>query len=214
MSVAPSRPAGNPGMKGGYLSASTSTWSTSDASRAMFTGPSQRYRSDSVSPNCWSRKCGERLRTLRRHLEAHGRAELALRQFALQRLAQVLHLDLVDPQVGVAGDAELRIAHDGAAREEFGDVRVDHRRQHHEGLLAAGDLGRHADDPRQHARRLDDGDARFASEGVVAGQLDDEIETLVDDLRERMRRIEPDRRQQRPHLLREVLRDPVAPPPA
>ena len=39
-------------------------------------------------------------------------------------------------------------------------VRVDDRRQHHEVVVAAGDLARHLDDPRQHARRLDDRDRR------------------------------------------------------
>ena len=39
--------------------------------------------------------------------EAHGVAEVALRQFALQRGAQVLHFLVIDEQVGVAGDAEL-----------------------------------------------------------------------------------------------------------
>ena len=59
------------------------------------------------------------------------------------------------------------------------------------------------------ARRLDDRDARFAPERVAPGQLDDEIEALVDDLRKRMRRIEPDRRQQRLDLALEVIGHPA-----
>ena len=42
-----------------------------------------------------------------RHLQAHGVAEVALLEFALERGAQVLDLFLVDEQVGVAGDPEL-----------------------------------------------------------------------------------------------------------
>ena len=59
----------------------------------------------------------ERLRTVLGDLEAHRRAELPVRQLALQRLAQVLHFLLVDPQVGVARHPELRVVDDVAARE-------------------------------------------------------------------------------------------------
>ena len=63
---------------------------------------------------------------------------------------------------------------------------------------------------RQHARRLDDRDRGLAAERVAARELDDEVEALVDDLRERVRRVEPDRRHQRAHVLAEVGRDPGA----
>ena len=66
------------------------------------------------------------------------------------------------------------------------------------------------DDARQHARRLDDGDARVAAERIGARELDHEVQALVHDLRERVRGIEPDGRQQRPHLLREEARRPLA----
>ena len=52
----------------------------------MLTGPSQRYRSASVSAELLQQELRERRGTLRRHFEPHGRAELALRQLALQRL--------------------------------------------------------------------------------------------------------------------------------
>ena len=69
---------------------------------------------------------------------------------------------------------------------------------------------RQRDDPRQEPRRLDGGDRGLAPEGVAAGQLDDEIETLVRDLRKRMRRIEADRRQQRLHFAPEIIGNPRA----
>jgi hypothetical protein len=61
------------------------------------------------------------------HFEANGVAEVALRQFALQRLAQVLHLLLLDEEVGVARDAELVAALHVHAGEELAHVRVQDR---------------------------------------------------------------------------------------
>ena len=70
-------------------------------------------------------------------------------------------------------------------------------------------LARQPDHARQHARRLDDRDRRVAAECVAAAELDDEVERLVGDLRKRMRRIEADRRQQRPHFAPEILARPM-----
>src|SRR6185437_3919517 len=50
-------------------------------------------------------------------LEPYCAPELPLPQFALQRLAQVLDLLLVDPHVGIARDAKLRAADDFTARK-------------------------------------------------------------------------------------------------
>src|SRR5207248_4718634 len=62
---------------------------------------------------------GEVLRTLRRDLEPHREAELALRQLAFQSLPQVLHFFLVDPEIGIARDPELRIVDDFATGKEL-----------------------------------------------------------------------------------------------
>ena len=150
------------------------------------------------------------LGTRLRDFEPQRNAELPLRQFALQRLAQVLHFLFVDPQVGVARDAELRERDDLAPGEEVGQMRVHHRRQQQELVVGFADLARQLDHARHEPRRLDDRDRRLAAERVVARQLDDEVERLVDDLRERMRRVEPDRRQQRAHLAQEEIGDPRA----
>ena len=88
-------------------------------------------------------------------------------------------------------------------------MRVHDRRQQHERVVRAADFRRHLDHSRHHARGLHDRHARIASEGVVPGQLDDEVQALVDHLRERVRRIEPDRRQQRTDLALEVLVPPT-----
>ena len=152
----------------------------------------------------------ELVRTSRRHLEPHRLPEVPLRQFALERLAQVLDLLLVEPQVRVAGDAKLRVADDLAPAEELLQVRVDDARQEDELVVDAGGAAGSAMMRGSTSRRLDRGDRRFTPERVAAGELDDEVEALVGDLRKRVRGIEPDRRQQRLHLAPEVVRDPGA----
>ena len=63
---------------------------------------------------------------------------------------------LVDLEVGVAGDAELRERLDLAAREQRAEVGADHARQQHERLAVPLARARQPDDARQHARHLDD----------------------------------------------------------
>src|SRR3954465_12938787 len=64
--------------------------------------------------------------------------------------------------------------------------------------------------PARRAGPLDERGARAAAERVAALQLDGEVETLVEHARERMRRVEPDRRQHRKQLAEEVVADPLA----
>ena len=149
-----------------------------------------------------------RVGTVVGHLEAHGGAEMALRQLALQRLAQVLGFLLVDEEVGVAGDAELVAARHRHPGEQFADVGVQDRRQEDEAVIAAGDLRRHPDHPWQGARRLNHGSAGIAPEGVTPGQFDREVEALVEYPRERVRGIEADRRQHRHQFAEKVVADP------
>jgi hypothetical protein len=152
----------------------------------------------------------ERFGTAGRHLQAHGLAVVAVLQALAQSGAQVLHVFLVDRKVGMARDAELREVAHLAAREHARQMRPHHARQRHEQRLAVRHLGRHADQARQHARQLDDLDRVLAPEGVLAAQTHDEVERLVGHLRERVRRVEPDRNQQRAHFALEILADPLA----
>ena len=71
---------------------------------------------------------------------------------------------------------------------------------------------RQLDDARQHARHLHDGDRVLASERVASAKLHDEVQRLVGHLRKRVRRVEPDGHQQRPHLALEEARHPFALP--
>ncbi len=144
-------------------------------------------------------------------LEPDRAAVVPRRQAAAQRLAQVAHVVLVDFEVGVARDAELRERLDDPPGEELGQVRPDHAGQEHEVLLALrAAVLRQLDHARQHARHLDDGDRVLAAERVAAAELHDEVERLVGHLRERMRRIESDGHQQRSHLAFEEARHPFA----
>ena len=144
------------------------------------------------------------------HLDAQRLAEVPRRQARAQRLAQIGDVVFIHFQVGVARDAELRKRLDLAAREQLGQMGADHAGQKHKGLAAAGNVRRQLDDPRQHARHLDDGDAVLAPERVLAAQPNDKVQRLVGHLRERVRRIQPHRHQQRTHLGREKLADPAA----
>ena len=199
------------GEKGGKRSAGCMTWSTSSDRRTMLTGPSTAYRRLAVDRKLVEQELGQMRRAVRSPPPAApAMPNWRLCNSPLQGLAQVLDFFLVDPQVAVAGDPELRIGDHVAPGEQC-------RRYAHESPTTAGRsdvppssdrcVGQ-LDDARQHARRLDDGDRRAAPERVLAGQRDDEIEALVDHLRKRVRRVEADRRQQRAYLLIEIMLDP------
>ena len=134
-------------------------------------------------------------------LEPDRLTVLARRETGTQGLAQVQGLVLVDFQVRVARDAELREALHPASGQQFVQVRADHAGEQHEALLAQ----RHeavgqADDARQRARHLDDDDGAAGGVQVIAGELQDEVQALVGHQREGVRRVQGDRHQQRPDL--------------
>ncbi|MNE21971.1 hypothetical protein D3C80_1151560 [compost metagenome] len=85
---------------------------------------------------------------------------------------------------------------------------VNHRRQEHVVGTRATDLFRHPDDPRQQAWRRDDRQARVAAEGIDAFELDDEVEALVHQQRERVGRVEADRGDDRGDLVAEEAPHP------
>jgi hypothetical protein len=83
-------------------------------------------------------------------------------------------------------------------------------RQENKAVFAAGQFLGQADDPRQDARRLDDGGVGTAPEGVLAFEFDGKVQALVEHFREGVRRVEPDRRQHRHHFAQEIIADPLA----
>src|SRR6476646_6701659 len=77
---------------------------------------------------------------------------------------------------------------------------MDDGRQQAERHAVLRQLIRQANDPWQYTWCFDNCDCGATPECVLARQFNNEIETLVDDLREWVRRIEPDRCQQRTHF--------------
>ena len=131
-----------------------------------------------------------------RDLQAHRIAVVPLAQLTLQRRPQVGDLLVVDEQLAVAGDTELMHRQDLEAREQRAHEPLDHRGQQHHAMRRARDLGGDPKHPGQRPGRLQHRDAGAPSEGILALELDDEIQALVQDPRERMGRIQRDRRQQ------------------
>ncbi|MNS16758.1 hypothetical protein D3C72_484170 [compost metagenome] len=85
---------------------------------------------------------------------------------------------------------------------------VDHRGEEDEVVPRATDVLGHADHPRQQARRRNDRQAGIAAEGIDAFQLDDEVEALVHQQRERVGRVEADRGDDRGDFVAEVAAHP------
>lgn len=108
------------------------------------------------------------------------------KQLATQGAGQVFDVFGVERQVGVPGQAELVAALDLHALEQVIGVGVDHRRQEYIVGARAADFFRHLDDPRQQTRRRDDRQTGVATEGVDALELDDEVQALVHQQRERV----------------------------
>ena len=152
----------------------------------------------------------ELVRAIVRGLEPHGVAVAALEQLAFERVLQVVDVFVVDEQVAVTRDAELIAAVDLHAREQLIDERVDHRRQKHEIRLArAFDGDGQRNQARQRARCLDDRAMARPAERVAAVQAHDEVQALVENSRDRPRRIERRRAQDRHDLGLEVLLEPL-----
>ena len=156
-------------------------------------------------------KVGQIRRAGAHHLQAHGLAELAGAHLRAQRLAQVGHVVFIDVQIGVPRQTELRERLNLAPREQLVEVRPNHAGQQHESLCARlHQMGRQLDDPRQHARDAHDGDVVVAAKGIAPAQAHNEVQRLVGDLREGVRGVQPDRHQQRLHLLAKETRHPLA----
>jgi hypothetical protein len=173
-----------------------------DAGNAVQVGAVERELLQQEIGHCFGTVVG--------NLQAHGVAEMALRQFALQRDAQVLHFFVIDEQVGVARDAELVAAEHVHAAEQFTDAGVEHGREEDEAVGDAAQRLGQADYARQRARRLDDGGAGTAAKGVGAFQLDGEVQALVQYPREGMRWVQADRREHRHDFADEVVANPGA----
>ena len=148
-------------------------------------------------------------RRFRRHFQPHRIAQMPRRQFTLQRDAQVGDFVFIDEQFAVARDAKLVATAHHQMRKQRVDKTLHQRAQQHEAVRIARQRFGHAHEPRQRARRLHDAHHRLAAERVLAFQLDDEVQALVQHARKRMRGIEADRRQHRQQLVLKIIARPV-----
>ncbi len=76
-------------------------------------------------------------------------------------------------------------------------------------MRPAGDFLGQADDARQRARRAHQRHVALAAEGVAALQGHGQVQALVEDARERVRRVQAQRRQHRQDLVLEVALQPA-----
>ena len=130
-------------------------------------------------------------------LEPHRRAEPAAQQLLLQRGEQVLGVVLLDLEVLVAGDPEGVHAEHLHAGEQPLEVLGDDVLERHEPLVADGH------EPREDRRHLDPGEVLLA--GLRVAHQHGEVERQPGDVRERVRRVDGQRRQHREDPLLEQL---------
>ncbi len=162
-----------------------------------------------IQAELFLQEVGHLRRAVASHLQPHRSAEMPLRQLALQGFAQILDFLLVNEQLAVAGDAELVATLHLHPCEQFPDMGVQDGRQEYKAMRATGNFLGQADNTRQRARRLNDGRAMSAAEGVPSLQLDYEVQALVQYARKGMCRVQTDRGQDRHQLLEEVSPDPL-----
>ena len=124
------------------------------------------------------------------HLDTNGAAEAPATQLHLDRGQQVVGFLVLQGQVDVAGDPEDRVLLDDHPDEEAvqpgGDQLLGREKPN-----AVGQ----ADQPREHVRHLDSGKPALAGVGVTDHR--GEAESQVRDVRERVRRIDGERREHR-----------------
>ena len=141
-------------------------------------------------------------------LEPHGLAEPAAPDLLLDREQEVVRLVLLDRDVGVAGDPEQVGLDDLHAPEQLVEVRLDDLVEEDE--LVAPDR----EQAGEQGRDLDPGEALLA--GLRVQQPDGDREAERGDVRERVPRVDGERREDREDLVVEpaaerlvVLRDLV-----
>ena len=143
------------GAKAEYFSSVRSTRSYTAIRRFRLTGPGHLVQIVGGEPEL-PQQVGENLvRTVVRGFQAHGVAEAARGQLALDRAQQVVDFFLLDEQVAVARDPELIAAAHVHAGEQLRHEGLDDGAQENE--VAAAEFVGQSDQARQGARRLHHG---------------------------------------------------------
>ncbi len=139
------------------------------------------------------------------HFEANRGAEAPTRQLSLQRLQQIFVAVFFDLEVRVAGDAERMMLDDVQAGEQHRKERRDqflHREEAHD--IGGAFAQRQLDEAIDVVGHLDSSEVLSAVLGLPHG--DGEVQAQPAHERERVRRIDGQRRQHREHLFVEVRR--------
>ena len=133
-------------------------------------------------------------------LEPHGRTALDFAKLLFNRVQQIAGLFLIHIKVAITSHTEkVRPLHLHPTEERL-HMSLDDVSQ--KNIVVAIHLRRKWHQPRKDARRLHDGDVRAQ---VIAFQLHNHIQALVQELRERMRGIHRQRSQNRINRLAEKL---------
>ena len=136
-------------------------------------------------------------------LEAHGPTEPAPAQLHLDRLQEVVGVLLLEGQVGVAGDPERVVALDLHAGEQGPEMGGDDL-LHGDESLAVG----HGQQPGQHRRNLDAGEAALTADRVPDD--DGQVERQIGDVGKRVTGIDRERGEDRKDPLDEHFPNPGA----
>ena len=149
-------------------------------------------------PQRLEQRLAHKLRALVIDLQPHGVAFAAVVQLVLDRLEQVAGLLLVDVKLAVARHAERPVAQQFVPGKQIRQVMPDQPAQIDVILPRIGP--RQLDHARQDARDLHH--RHVLEHFPVPGHLQphDEVQRLVEQLRERMRRVNRQRRQHRADL--------------
>jgi len=126
-------------------------------------------------------------------LETYGLTALSLPELGLDREEQVLALVFVDVDVEVTCDAEGEVAEQRLVREEARSLAEDDLFEGHEGRAHVRHRDR--DQARQARGKLDDAEGGFGSIALLKAETD--VDVLVAQVGERVRRVDGDRRQDR-----------------
>ena len=143
------------------------------------------------------------------HFQPHFVAILPLAQLGLHSSAQIGEVFFVHRKLAVAREAELVAAFHIHAGEELVHISMQNGGKQHEAVPFAQPF-RQFHHARQNARRLHHGHAGSAAESVFAGKRHHKVERLVEQARERVRRIEPQRGEDGQQLTVEIAFNPGA----
>ena len=200
--------AGQAGSKRGKRSVGASARSISSFMRTRLTGPLTLKSDDSARPNCWSRNsdssAGQVLTTSRRTAWPKCRV-VSPERSAWRRLVTSASTSRSESRV-IRNCEKASTSRPGKSEPRWARITLVSRTND---CPLRSARRRQLDHARQHARHLDDRRRVAPAERVLAGEPGDEVERLVGDLRERMRRVEADRHEQRPDLGLEEAADPA-----